>query len=1182
MKKKSNIKTMGVKSIHYFNNDVIIENSLSENSEILFKPNYQKIDDLKILNSNTNNQTNNKVGFVNDNEKKGFMLEKDIPSSENEKVEKHINSYVSKVKFNSFIHNKLFGDLDNNFIPQIYSNFEDIRRIILNYIDHIIYSVNNKIIANKSENEVDRLSFDDIGMLPATKTYEEYGQTPEQRENMTDVVLPAFKEVLKDNNIKTGNYGNIKVDYWNIVKYAFKKSRGQEYTIKELSNDSLNYINNNINAIAAYSKKVKDYPVPNEVNLDNKYIIRLDRKNEKEKNAIKELNNHFSNEEIFKEIYRIEKEFQEKKELYNYLRIISLIRQYCVHFITFDSEEDSIKALINPSNNLIKNFKTSFIKNNEKYLLVLYEYQDFYSELLNKKNINKENNIFTEFYNYLIKDEAKNLGISVDKLQKRYVFNTNIEDDTKKAEYLNKMKVLIKFFITLELKYDKDFNNNDSSDVNSKYYYIEKLKTAKYANNEDIIKALSDKYDEFSIDDYKDEYDSLYNQSKDKIYDELYEKLNVKIDTDKLSDYVIDILGKEENNIIKKFTFDNLKVKYPKIEEEVNEYKKWDKIKNKKKKEVFENQLRDLYPDIFKHINEYNEEYEKNFKNKIKLPNISTDSKFFNLIYFVSEFLTTKDANNLFSTILTKLDSISSLLSLLNSYDSNSDIIGNEFIDYKFMLDNKEINIENICNFKDDIKILKSLRIKDNTKTSKANINDVDFNNIFNSFNDAGMSLEDFNRKIELTIESAEDDYVANNYKELVKYNALSSYKKSVNELNNKKYNKKTLFDLKDEDLKERINNYLSTLDLFKNYNGDKNYIKLVEEAVNYKKKEKPLKQYLRNSIYSSKQYQYIKDYANTRLCKYIIANEKILDYVLNDKFDTEGMKKHLYRVYLDYKKEEITKDKIDNKYNDVDINELKKALQEINLKTLSDNILKNIPEDRNLKAIIGLYFEICYIVIKGLYDVNSAYMIQIQEHEKIYKKCFGVSFNTKLLKKLELLKKFEEYEKNRNPESKSLKQIKGIIGDGKFGHEYVREETDDDEKERKALIYRRFRNTVEHSSLLANSDILKDFNEDESFTKNEFKMTSMFQLYHILIQRLLKKDSENNKDEDGNPKPYYPIGSEFEPDEKGYSTKALIIMNLPYLYNVARFNNLTIEKYYLRRFEGNVKNKKEPNSSSK
>ena len=87
--------------------------------------------------------------------------------------------------------------------------------------------------------------------------------------------------------------------------------------------------------------------------------------------------------------------------------------------------------------------------------------------------------------------------------------------------------------------------------------------------------------------------------------------------------------------------------------------------------------------------------------------------------------------------------------------------------------------------------------------------------------------------------------------------------------------------------------------------------------------------------------------------------------------------------------------------------------------------------------------------------------------------------------------------------------------------------------------------------------------------------------LLNILFHQVQTQNLLDNKVLDYHLHPYYPIGSEFEPDEKGYSTKALIIMNLPYLYNVARFNNLTIEKYYLRRFEGNVKNKKEPNSSS-
>ena len=188
MKKNTNIKRMGIKSVHYFDNNVVIENSFSKQQSLLFDVKYDNISQLKNATEVKDFDNNtNPVEFVDIKNKKGFRLFKKVKGLS-------LLSRIKNVKTLSYAQ-QVFGVTDSNNIEiQIYQNYEDIRKIIANHCNHIIYSLNSVAKIHLPEHNL----FDLIGMMSATTPFEEFDQSQfaYNKISMKDKVIPAYTEIL--------------------------------------------------------------------------------------------------------------------------------------------------------------------------------------------------------------------------------------------------------------------------------------------------------------------------------------------------------------------------------------------------------------------------------------------------------------------------------------------------------------------------------------------------------------------------------------------------------------------------------------------------------------------------------------------------------------------------------------------------------------------------------------------------------------------------------------------------------------------------------------------------------------------------------------------------------------------------------------------------------------------------
>lgn len=314
--------------------------------------------------------------------------------------------------------------------------------------------------------------------------------------------------------------------------------------------------------------------------------------------------------------------------------------------------------------------------------------------------------------------------------------------------------------------------------------------------------------------------------------------------------------------------------------------------------------------------------------------------------------------------------------------------------------------------------------------------------------------------------------------------------------------------------------------------------------AVKNKFSLKPLKSYLKNDVFLSKQYQYISAYSSTALCNKIMKNREIIRFVIENMVDASNkdnspMKTYLARVYHDFLGEQV--DVLSKNYllNKKQIEKLIDEVHAVSLEKLIDTIFNKT--NKNYKVLVKLYINICYLLLKNINATNSAYLIQIQDYEKlhwvIYRECDKIVYD------LSIVNHFMQNSPNKN--CRSYRQLVSLLN-----QDYIKQYVQKPEYEMLTLKYR---NVVAHGSLLNDLEV-----SDFDFMQIK-KVTSYFALYQTLIQaRLINRTKRvwgekfNELFVDGN--------------EKSYSTKLCIAMNMPYAYNISRFNNNTIEKYAIKK----------------
>ncbi len=307
---------------------------------------------------------------------------------------------------------------------------------------------------------------------------------------------------------------------------------------------------------------------------------------------------------------------------------------------------------------------------------------------------------------------------------------------------------------------------------------------------------------------------------------------------------------------------------------------------------------------------------------------------------------------------------------------------------------------------------------------------------------------------------------------------------------------------------------------------------------------------FIMNNVVSNKRFQYLVRYADansvhklakkTELVKFVLSSmpdsqiDKYYAKVTDIKSEDNDRNKWIAEILgLEYapKKYQVSADEVKKEdklellakliYN-FDFDEIKDVKQKAKAGTLE--------HERKLvyKNSISLYLTVLYILVKNLVNVNSRYFLAFHCVERDF---FYWQSNSQNWKNDQIgPKKFK-----KNDKCRYLDITKEKIGENGLNALSPYPNTKDHSS------YNDYRNNVEHLNVVRNiNDLLEGFTLD--------KQASYFAIYHYAMQYKLFNGEEI-----------------FESNKiyHTYSQKALNKLNLPFLYNKARYNALSHEKLF-------------------
>ena len=352
---------------------------------------------------------------------------------------------------------------------------------------------------------------------------------------------------------------------------------------------------------------------------------------------------------------------------------------------------------------------------------------------------------------------------------------------------------------------------------------------------------------------------------------------------------------------------------------------------------------------------------------------------------------------------------------------------------------------------------------------------------------------------------------------------------------------------LKETDLEKIYNCFPSANYSFEQFKQDSDKNEKGEVMTQKTKKTKPLKNFLRNNVYSSKQYKYLLAYSDTKICPLVAKQKHLIRFVVYNMLGLEqtatnieklvdeqhkGMYAYISKVYHDFLMDKITESSSKFYISKNQLEELVDVVSAFELQQLTDSLFKL--SSKNYTVVIRLYLSVCYLIVKNIMTQNSSYFIAFEDYSNYYKKTQNTNDDGTI--NLAIVDHF--LTNSPNKVSRSYRQLeklteKEYICNYRCNTQFL-------------TLLKKYRNTIEHCAILSHLNLWK---------QEINNVTSYFALYQILIQKHLKREIQDVYGQ--NYETYFALNP-----NKSYSTKLCIALNSPLAYNISRFNNLTIEKY--------------------
>lgn len=303
------------------------------------------------------------------------------------------------------------------------------------------------------------------------------------------------------------------------------------------------------------------------------------------------------------------------------------------------------------------------------------------------------------------------------------------------------------------------------------------------------------------------------------------------------------------------------------------------------------------------------------------------------------------------------------------------------------------------------------------------------------------------------------------------------------------------------------------------------------------------LRNFIINNVVESRRFVYVVRYLNPKRARALASNTELVSFVLSQQ-----PKAQIDRYFIS-----VTGDKRYNVSDEEKIKTLAQKISTINFMQFSGVVQNARPRSaenlakEKMKAVIGLYLSVVYNLIKNLVNVNSRYSIAINSLERDTQLHGCHSYKDA---PYELTEKFFENGWVRDELYLSAYGKKPVrLTPEQFG-EYVQKAS-----------FVNYRNMIAHLSVITDAYKYLSGNSPNGIKK----ITSYYQLYHSIMQRLIANQHNYNERKGYGEGMSEKTRSFYEAAVRSgsYTKDWVKVLNYPFAYNLSRYKNLSNEKFF-------------------
>lgn len=373
---------------------------------------------------------------------------------------------------------------------------------------------------------------------------------------------------------------------------------------------------------------------------------------------------------------------------------------------------------------------------------------------------------------------------------------------------------------------------------------------------------------------------------------------------------------------------------------------------------------------------------------------------------------------------------------------------------------------------------------------------------------------------------------------------------KSIAQMNKTKISKKTSAE------KIKLMQYLDAGHVLGETNDDK-----IKEAFKifddddmpvkaYKKVDHTFRNFIINNVINSNKFNYVMRFINPKAAREIMQSESIVSFALKDIPESQ-IERYCNSVDIKFDKHNPNyvdmKEQLTNKLLMVKFDAFAKV----------SNSPENAKEKERLKALVGLYLTILYLVVKSIVRINTSYTIAFGIYErdcqilnkKIGKNRYSLNNAMNITDDFAagpIINAITDYDKFVN-ETKLNKRVKRLV--------------DINRGLCTKTTYKTYRNIVAHLNVVSSFPL---------YLKELRKIDSYFDLYHYVIMMRLYEQHKSKIKKYGKSDVLNDEALKVYELVKKYQTanKCFIYaVNSPFAYNAARYINLSCKDKFERSY---------------